>query len=29
MSQYAEVLLPLAIQGTYTYQVPAAMTHGL
>lgn len=27
MSQYAEVLLPLAIQGTYTYQVPAAMTH--
>ena len=25
MSQFAEVILPLAVQGTYTYRIPESM----
>ena len=28
MSQFAEVILPLAVQGTYTYRIPQSMTVG-
>ena len=28
MSQFAEVVLPLAVQGTYTYRIPDSMTVG-
>ena len=29
MSQFADVILPLAVQGTYTYRIPATMTVGV
>ena len=29
MSQFAEVILPLAVQGTYTYRIPEAMSVGV
>ena len=29
MSQFAEVILPLAVQGTYTYRIPDAMSVGV
>jgi primosomal protein N' (replication factor Y) len=28
MSQFAEVILPLAVQGSYTYRIPQSMTVG-
>jgi primosomal protein N' (replication factor Y) len=29
MPQFAEVILPLAVQGTYTYRIPASLSVGV